>query len=106
MVQLSYEMRDILMAGDLGAFGEALHRGWMMKRSLTSKITNSAIDEFYEAARAAGAIGGKLAGAGGGGFLVLYCPRDRQEKVRQALSQLKEIEFRFDWSGARIAFAQ
>ncbi|MGO7515452.1 hypothetical protein ACC672_36900, partial [Rhizobium ruizarguesonis] len=48
----------------------------------------------------------KLAGAGGGGFLVLYCPKDRQEKVRQALSQLKEIEFRFDWSGARIAFAQ
>ncbi|NYT33363.1 MULTISPECIES: GHMP kinase [Rhizobium] len=106
MVQLSYEMRDILMAGDLSAFGEALHRGWMMKRSLTSKITNNAIDECYEAARAAGAIGGKLAGAGGGGFLVLYCPRDRQEKVRQALSQLKEIEFRFDWSGARIAFAQ
>jgi D-glycero-alpha-D-manno-heptose-7-phosphate kinase len=106
MVDLSYDMRDILLSGDLDAFGDALHRGWEMKRSLTSKISNQSIDNMYEAARSAGAIGGKIAGAGGGGFLVLYCPKDRQGAVRQALSHLKEIEFRFDWTGARIAFAQ
>ena len=106
MVKLSYDMRHILLSGDLDAFGDALNRGWEMKRSLTSKISNQYIDDMYETARSAGAIGGKIAGAGGGGFLLLYCPKDRQPAVRRALSQLKEIDFRFDWTGARIAFAQ
>jgi D-glycero-alpha-D-manno-heptose-7-phosphate kinase len=106
MVALSYEMRDDLLRGDLDAFGEALHRGWEMKRAISSMISSSAIDQLYDRARAAGAIGGKIAGAGGGGFLLLYCPKDRQERVRQALSDLQSLEFRFDWGGARIAFAQ
>jgi D-glycero-alpha-D-manno-heptose-7-phosphate kinase len=106
MVDLSYDMRDFLLAGDLDAFGLALHRGWEMKRSITSQISNTTIDELYARAREAGAIGGKLAGAGGGGFLLLYCPKSAQPRVRQAMSALQNLEFRFDWGGARIAFAQ
>jgi D-glycero-alpha-D-manno-heptose-7-phosphate kinase len=106
MVDLSYEMRDLLLAGDLDAFGRALHRGWEMKRGITSKISNTTIDDLYARARDAGAIGGKLAGAGGGGFLLLYCPKPAQPCLREALSALQNLEFRFDWGGARIAFAQ
>ena len=70
------------------------------------QISTSIIDDFYEKARAAGALGGKLAGAGGGGFLLLYCPKHVQARVREALNGLQRLEFRFDWGGARIAFAQ
>lgn len=106
MVELAYEMRDILLSGDLDAFGLALHRGWEMKRSMSAHISTSMIDDLYEQARHAGAVGGKLAGAGGGGFLLLYCPRSAQAEVRKALGTLQSLEFRFDWGGARIAFAQ
>jgi D-glycero-alpha-D-manno-heptose-7-phosphate kinase len=106
MVELTYKMRDFLLAGDLDAFGEALHRGWEMKRAISSMISSSAIDQIYERARAAGALGGKIAGAGGGGFLLLYCPKSAQAHVRKALSDLQSLEFRLDWGGARIAFAQ
>jgi D-glycero-alpha-D-manno-heptose-7-phosphate kinase len=106
MVDLAYEMRDLLLAGDLDAFGLALHRGWEMKRSISAQISTSTIDELYARAREAGALGGKLAGAGGGGFLVLYCPKSAQARLRKALGGMQNIEFRFDWGGARIAFAQ
>jgi D-glycero-alpha-D-manno-heptose-7-phosphate kinase len=106
MTELAYEMRDLLLAGDLDAFGLALHRGWQMKRGISSRISTSAIDEIYARAREAGALGGKLAGAGGGGFLVLYCPLKARPQVRQSLRMLQDLEFRFDWAGARIAFAQ
>jgi D-glycero-alpha-D-manno-heptose-7-phosphate kinase len=106
MVDLAYEMRDLLHRGHLDAFGFALHRGWEMKRDLSTQISTPAIDELYERARRAGALGGKLAGAGGGGFLLLYCPRATQARVREALAELQSLEFRFDWGGARIAFAQ
>jgi D-glycero-alpha-D-manno-heptose-7-phosphate kinase len=106
MVDLAYKMRDLLLAGDLDAFGLALHHGWEMKRGISAHISTSAIDELYKRAREAGALGGTLAGAGGGGFLLLYCPRAAQARVRQALGALQSLEFRFDWGGARIAFAQ
>jgi D-glycero-alpha-D-manno-heptose-7-phosphate kinase len=106
MVELAYEMRDYLLAGRLDEFGLALHRGWEIKRGLPAAITTSDIDQHYERARAAGALGGKLAGAGGGGFLLLYCPRSSQAKVRRAMEGLQSLDFRFDWGGARIAFAQ
>jgi D-glycero-alpha-D-manno-heptose-7-phosphate kinase len=77
-----------------------------MKRSIGAGISYARIDEAYASARAAGAIGGKLAGAGGGGFLVLYCPLAKQSAVRAALSGLKEVDFQFDRAGARVAFAQ
>jgi D-glycero-alpha-D-manno-heptose-7-phosphate kinase len=106
MVDLAYVMRDLLLAGDLDAFGLALHRGWELKRGISAHISTSAIDEFYARALAAGALGGKLTGAGGGGFLLLYCPKPAQARVREALGGLQSVEFRFDWEGARIAFAQ
>ena len=106
MVDLAYEMRDHLLAGELDAFGSALHRGWEMKRGLSAAISTPAIDRHYARALAAGALGGKLAGAGGGGFLLLYCPKPAQAHVRVALDGLQSLEFRFDWGGARIAFAQ
>jgi D-glycero-alpha-D-manno-heptose-7-phosphate kinase len=106
MVDLAYDMRDMLVAGDLETFGHALHRGWEIKRSLTAMISTPQIDALYEKARAAGALGGKIAGAGGGGFLLLYCPREAQARVRAVLADLQTLKFRFDWGGARIAFAQ
>jgi len=106
MVQLAYEMRDLLLQGDLDAFGMALHRGWEIKRNIAARISTSTIDDLYDRARDAGATGGKLAGAGGGGFLLLYCPKTAQARVRKALGALQSLEFRFDWGGARIAFAQ
>jgi D-glycero-alpha-D-manno-heptose-7-phosphate kinase len=106
MVELAYEMRDLLLAGNLDAFGSALHRGWDMKRSISTQISTSAIDDIYAQARNAGALGGKLLGAGGGGFLLFYCPKPAQARVRESLGVLQTIEFRFDMGGARIAFAQ
>jgi D-glycero-alpha-D-manno-heptose-7-phosphate kinase len=106
LVDLAYTMRDLLLRGELDAFGQALHRGWEIKRDIGAHISTSIIDDVYARARDAGAIGGKLAGAGGGGFLVLYCPKTAQDRVRQALKSLQSLEFRFDWGGARIAFAQ
>jgi D-glycero-alpha-D-manno-heptose-7-phosphate kinase len=106
MVDLAHEMRDLLIAGDLNAFGHALHRGWELKRGISAQISSSAIDDLYARARDAGALGGKIAGAGGGGFLLLYCPKAAQSQVRKALGALQTLEFRFDWAGARIAFAQ
>jgi D-glycero-alpha-D-manno-heptose-7-phosphate kinase len=105
MVDLAYGMRDVLAGEDLDGFGQLLHRGWEMKRSLGG-ISYARIDDCYERARAAGAIGGKLAGAGGGGFLVLYCSPGKQAAVCDALSDLKRIDFQFDRAGARVAFAQ
>ena len=105
MVDLAYEMRDVLADEDLDGFGKLLHRGWEMKRSLGG-ISYARIDDCYERARAAGAAGGKLAGAGGGGFLVIYCEPDRQAAVCDALSELKQVDFQFDRAGARVAFAE
>ncbi len=106
MVELAYDMRDILLAGDLDAFGRALHRGWEIKRTISKQISTSAIDDLYARALEAGALGGKIAGAGGGGFLLLYCPKARQARVEEQLGGCQRLEFRFDWGGARIAFAQ
>jgi D-glycero-alpha-D-manno-heptose-7-phosphate kinase len=106
MVALAYEMRDLLLAGNLDGFGRALDRGWKMKRSISSMISNATIDRLYERACAAGALGGKIAGAGGGGFLLLYCPKSAQARVREALRELQSLDVRLDWGGARIAFVQ
>jgi D-glycero-alpha-D-manno-heptose-7-phosphate kinase len=105
MVELAYQMRDALAAEDLDGFGNLLHQGWEMKRSLGG-ISYARVDDFYERARVAGAVGGKLAGAGGGGFLVLYCSPDRQAAVCDVLSELKRVDFQFDRAGARVAFAE
>ena len=102
--QLAVEMRDALKAEDLNAFGSMMHHGWMHKRRVSSKISNSRIDRLYEVALESGALGGKLTGAGGGGFLLLFCRPENQPQVRAAFEQLglKEMAFRFDMDGATV----
>jgi D-glycero-alpha-D-manno-heptose-7-phosphate kinase len=81
-----------------------LHHGWEMKKALANKISSSSINDLYERALDAGATGGKIAGAGGGGFLLLFCPPDRQHSVRSALSGLKELPFQLERDGSKVIF--
>jgi D-glycero-alpha-D-manno-heptose-7-phosphate kinase len=102
--ELGYETKRILVSGNIDAYGELLHEHWTNKRKLASKMTDSVIDEHYEAARKAGAIGGKLMGAGGGGFFMLYTrPADKRRVIEtMATRGLRQLRFRFDVDGARI----
>lgn len=102
---LGYETQRLLLAGDVDAYGELLHEHWTHKRKLASNMTDNHIDEHYDAARTAGAIGGKLMGAGGGGFFMFYCrPQDRRRVYAAMTSRgLKPLRFRFDTDGARIS---
>lgn len=102
MVNLVYDLRDALVAGKWSDFGEILHENWMLKQSLASGISNPLIGDIYAAAREAGATGGKLLGAGGGGFMLFYCPPDKQEKVRSALKSVRPFEFKFEQEGSKL----
>ena len=102
MKLLSEEIRDALVKGNLEKFGKSLHEGWLEKRKLTSKISNNLIDKYYEKAINAGASGGKLLGAGGGGFLLFYCEKANQEKLRNALKNLRELKFKLENQGSKI----
>lgn len=99
---LAAEMRAALERGEVDAVGELLDLGWQHKKRLASSITNAFIDECYALARSKGALGGKITGAGGGGFLMFYCPRRAQPAVRAALAGrgLIPMDFRFDQAGA------
>lgn len=104
-------MRDIalrgatsLRTGCLDEFGHLLHENWMLKKNLASGVSNAGLDALYATAREAGALGGKIAGAGGGGFLLLYCPLDKQDAVREALGHLRELPFAFERDGSRVIF--
>lgn len=102
--ELGQEIRRALENGDLRTFGELLHRSWLEKRRVTEGITNSQLDRCYEAAREAGALGGKITGAGGGGFLMLYCPPERQNQVTEVLTSLglQRRPFTFENEGVQI----
>lgn len=104
MKALAYAARDALQAGQVDAVGELLHESWLLKKQLASKISNDDLDELYATARRAGATGGKVAGAGGGGFLLLYCPPGRQEHLRQQLGHLRELPFNLGQDGSKIIF--
>ncbi|MFC1917396.1 GHMP kinase [Chloroflexota bacterium] len=104
MVELSENLRDALIDNDLTEFGNILHEGWVHKQKLASKITNPIIDEYYEKARSAGAIGGKMLGSAGGGFILIYCEESNQNKVREALSGLREVSIDFEPEGSRIIY--
>lgn len=105
MRDLAATMRDTLTGkGDLDEFAGLLHEGWLLKRSLGFGISSGAIDEWYEAARRAGAQGGKLLGAGGGGFLLLMAPKERHEAIREACGRPREIRFEIDRRGSRVIF--
>ena len=98
------EAHDLLLAGRLDEFGELFDAAWRHKKALAEGVSDAVIDRLYDLARDAGASGGKIAGAGGGGFLVFYVPPSRQDDVRQALVPLRELPITFDPSGARVVF--
>jgi len=104
MKQIAYIARDQLQAGNLDCIGDLLHESWLLKKQLASRVSNSAIDEMYAVARRAGALGGKVAGAGGGGFLILYCPHEKQDAVREALCYLQELPFKLEKDGSKVIF--
>jgi D-glycero-alpha-D-manno-heptose-7-phosphate kinase len=101
---MAAEVQHCLERGDLGRFGELLHASWEQKKRLASGISSSWIDECYETARRHGAAGGKITGAGGGGFLMLYCAEGKGPAVTEALERrgLKRMDFSIDFDGARI----
>ncbi|MFC2042671.1 GHMP kinase [Chloroflexota bacterium] len=102
MADLAYQGRTLLENGDFDAFGRLLDTGWQLKKTLASKISNSKIDNYYQLAIAAGALGGKITGAGGGGFMLLYCPREKQHSVRAALQELQELPFHLEPDGSKV----
>lgn len=104
MVELSKVMRDSIINQDLESIGHFLHESWEHKKKLATKITTVQINEYYERARKAGAIGGKILGAGGGGFILFYCDEAWQDNVRKALFDLKEVPFLFEPQGSKIIY--
>jgi len=105
IVEESYE---ILVSPDrnLNEFGELMNETWKLKKTLSDKVTNSEIDELYKIALKNGAVGGKLLGAGGGGFIVFYVETENQPKVRQALNNYLHVPFKFDFDGSKIIVYQ
>lgn len=104
MKHITFTAREELMAGNMDAIGYLLHESWLLKRQLASQISNGMLDEIYCLARKAGAIGGKISGAGGGGFLLLYCPYECQDSVRNALGGLQELQFKLEPDGSKVIF--
>jgi D-glycero-alpha-D-manno-heptose-7-phosphate kinase len=104
MKQMAHRARDALAAAAVDSVGELLHEGWQLKKQLARDISNSTLDDAYLAARRAGALGGKVTGAGGGGFLLLYCRHGKQDDVRSALSGMQELQFRMEADGSKVIF--
>jgi len=103
MTDLVYDTRRALSRENLDEVGYILHKNWMLKRELASKITNPIIDKYYNCAIDNGALGGKLLGAGSGGFLLFYCPQEKQNQLRAALD-LVEMPFTFEEEGTKIIY--
>jgi len=102
MVTQAKQVREIIETGRIDELGPLLHEAWEAKRKLASSISNSDMDGIYERAVKAGALGGKIAGAGGGGFYLLCVPSHKRQSVRAALSNLREMPFRFEKGGSRV----
>lgn len=105
MRDLTKDLNTVLTSGkDLDRFGCILHENWILKRELVGGISNTGIDEYYERACDAGALGGKLLGAGGGGFLLFYVEKQNQDRVRKALGELMEVDVNFEPQGSKIIY--
>jgi D-glycero-alpha-D-manno-heptose-7-phosphate kinase len=104
MTELVETAKNHLCNSNLEEFGKILDENWILKKSLSDKISNNGIDDLYSLAKKNGAIGGKLLGAGGGGFLLFYCRKENQTKLRTALSILREFDFEFDSFGSKIIY--
>jgi D-glycero-alpha-D-manno-heptose-7-phosphate kinase len=106
MVNLADQLCEALSRDEIDAFGEILHTGWLEKRKLAASISNDCIDTWYDRARQAGAIGGKLLGAGGGGFLLLYADPAHQADICRALPELRPIPFHFCPQGSKVIYVE
>lgn len=104
MVALARTLRDELQHNNLDAFGEIIHQNWVMKKQLSREVSTDRIDAWYDAARRAGAVGGKILGAGSGGFLLFYAAQRRHRAIRDALAELRPVPMRFEPQGSRIIF--
>lgn len=103
MCDLAKDMKSSLEENDISSFGKILDEGWRLKKELASGIANPMIDECYELAIKSGALGGKLLGAGGAGFMLFYCEEDKQDKLRENI-KLKEIDFKFESDGTSVIY--
>lgn len=103
MAELALTLCKELQRNQIKALGEIIHEGWLLKKNLTRGITNERVDQWYDKARRAGASGGKLLGAGAGGFLMFYAPPEKHEAIAAAL-KLRQVNFRFEPQGSRIIF--
>lgn len=106
MAQLAFDLKGQLESGSLEHFGEMLDENWRLKAQLTTGISDPQIDAWYAAGRASGALGGKLLGAGNGGFIMFYAPPERHADIAAAVPDLQPVKFRFDRIGAQIVFYQ
>jgi D-glycero-alpha-D-manno-heptose-7-phosphate kinase len=102
--ELAGGVMPALERGDYDRLGDILHRNWELKRQLASGISDPSLDEMYELARAHGALGGKICGAGGGGFLLVYCPIERQERLEKGMRDYRAMPFRLELDGSKVIF--
>jgi D-glycero-alpha-D-manno-heptose-7-phosphate kinase len=104
IAELGVALRNSLQSGDLDSFGSILHEGWMLKKELSSRVSSDDIDVAYKKAMQNGAEGGKLLGAGGGGFVLFYCREENQDRLANALGELRKIPFSFDMFGSKVIY--
>jgi D-glycero-alpha-D-manno-heptose-7-phosphate kinase len=104
MVGLVRELRDSLYNERINDFGKLLHENWILKQKLASNISNKDIEEIYNTGLKSGAEGGKLLGAGGGGFFLFYCEKHKQQKLKDSLKHLYNFEFKFDQDGSKLIY--
>ena len=104
MVQLAFDMTAELQRGNIDSFGAILEENWQLKKTLAPGVSTSTIDDWYQRGRNAGALGGKILGAGAGGFLMFYAPEEQHDAIAHALSDLRRVNFGFDPLGSRIIF--
>ncbi len=104
MTNLVPELRDALYKGNLDDFGKLMHENWILKQKLSTKISNPLIKEMYNTGLQNGARGGKLLGAGGGGFMLFYCPDHKQENLKNALKGYRVFDFKFETGGSKVIY--
>jgi D-glycero-alpha-D-manno-heptose-7-phosphate kinase len=102
--KIAFTAKNEIESSNFDALGELMHKSWQLKKQLAGPISNEVIDKIYNAAHKAGAIGGKITGAGGGGFFLVYCPIEKQEPVRSVLSSLQELPFQLERDGSKVIF--
>ncbi|MDO8513845.1 MAG: GHMP kinase [bacterium] len=104
MVALARDLKNELQKNNVEVFGQILHENWLLKKEMASGISNDKIDYWYNKAMKAGATGGKLLGAGGGGFLLFYAPKEKHDAIKRSLKSLRPLDFKFDYQGSKIIF--